>query len=210
VVGALVSALRSRWEDRQRRELLRAATREACDVLVSELHAGQSATRALEQAATVLPALAPVAAVSRMGGDTSAALRAAADTGGPVGLAGGAQMAAIDGPRFLARLAAAWAVAEMSGAGLTVVLRRVAWSLRVEEEVRREVANQLAGPRASARILAALPLMGWALGSAAGFDPLGFLLGSPAGWACATAAVALSVTGLVWVERLAASAERIR
>lgn len=186
----MLSLGRSRRRLRERR---RAAIREACEIIAAELRAGQHPDHALEAAAAVFPELAPAAAVSRMGGDVSAALRVAHQPDA--------------GAQDLSRLAVAWAVAATSGAGLAALVDRMASVLREEEAVRREVAAQLAGPRASARMLAGLPLLGVALGMGVGTDPVGFLLHSPYGWACLVTAVILAVAGLAWVERLARGAE---
>jgi tight adherence protein B len=180
------------WIARRRADHRRAAVREACDVVVAELRAGHSPARALEAAADVLPDLAHVVVTSQRGGDVPTAMRAVQRAG----------------DETLDRLAVAWAVASTSGAGLAGVLERVAGGLRDEEVLRREVAAQLSAPRASARVLAALPILGLALGTGAGADPIGFLLGSVYGWLCLVAAVALATVGLVWVERLARAAER--
>jgi tight adherence protein B len=61
----------------------------------------------------------------------------------------------------------------------------------------------LAGARSSARILAALPLFGTALGYSLGADPLSFLTSTPPGWLCLTAGLALTALGLHWTTRLA-------
>jgi tight adherence protein B len=169
----------------------RALVRESCEVIAAELRAGRSPLAALEAAAGVLPALMPAVAVSRMGGDVPGALRSIR----------------LPGAEGLARLAAAWAVAAGSGAGLADVLDQVSAGLRDDEALRDEVAAQLSGPRASARMLAALPLLGIALGIGAGADPIGFLAGSPYGLVCLVLGVVLAVTGVSWVDRLARNAE---
>ncbi|HEY8457709.1 MAG TPA: type II secretion system F family protein [Actinopolymorphaceae bacterium] len=173
---------------------LRPWIREACEVMVAELQAGHDTTRVLDAAAQVFPALAPVAAVSRMGGNVPAAIRS------------------VDVPGAedaLESLAAAWTVGVGGGTGLAVVLDRVVADMRAEESLRDEVAAQLAGPRASARMLALLPLAGVALGMGTEADPLSFLFGSPYGWACMLVGLGLTMTGLRWVERLARRAERL-
>ncbi len=179
------------WVGRRGAERRRAAVREACDVVVAELRAGHSPGHALEAAGAVLPELMQVATTGRMGGDVPAALRAVQRSG----------------EESLGRLAVAWSVAATSGAGLAGVLDRIAGGLREEEALRNEVAAQLAAPRASARVLAVLPLLGLALGTGVGADPVGFLLGSPYGWLCLVAAAVLTAAGLAWVERLARAAE---
>ncbi|WP_020577097.1 type II secretion system F family protein [Actinopolymorpha alba] len=169
----------------------RAAVREAYDVLAAELRAGHSPSRALSAAAEVLSELGPAAAASRAGGDVPAAL---AGVPPPVG-------------DVLPGLAVAWSVAAGTGAGLAAVVDRLALGVRAEDALGREVAAALAGPRATARILAALPLFGLVVGMGAGSDPLAFLLGTPLGWGCLLLGGVLAALGLVWVEHLARRAE---
>jgi tight adherence protein B len=177
--------------DRRAAEERRALVREACEVMATELRAGREPVAALEAAAGTFPALAPVVATSRMGGDVPTSLRSIQ----------------LPGAEGLARLASAWTVAAASGAGLADVLDRVSAGLRDDEDLRAEVAAQLAAPRASARLLAALPLLGLTLGVGAGADPIRFLVGNPYGLLCLALGVALAVTGLAWVDRLSRNAE---
>lgn len=168
-----------------------AALWEATETIAAELRAGRSADQALAAAATVLPDLAPAAAVSRMGGDVPAALRAVRTPGSEA----------------LRRLAVAWSVAGSTGAGLAVVLERIAHGIRAEERLREEVAATLAAPRATARMLAVMPLLGLALGAGVGADPLTFLLRTPYGLGCLLLGTLLAAAGVWWVERLATRAE---
>jgi tight adherence protein B len=61
----------------------------------------------------------------------------------------------------------------------------------------------LAGARSTARILAALPIFGIALGYSLGARPLTFLTATPAGWLCLAAGLGLTALGLHWTSRLA-------
>lgn len=169
----------------------RAAVLEAVEVLAAELRAGRSSDQALRSASGVLAALVPVAAVSRMGGDVPSALRTVR----------------VPGTESLSRVAVAWAVASGSGSGLAGALERIAHGLRAEERLRQEVATALAAPRATARMLACLPLLGLGLGASTGADPFGFLFGTPVGLGCLVLGSTLTVVGLMWVERLARRAE---
>lgn len=169
----------------------RKAVREACELMAAELRAGRTPTQALDAGAAVFTGLIPAAAAATFGGDVPGALRAFR---GP-------------GEEALRPLAAAWSVAERSGTGLAAMLDRTVANLREAQAVRDEVSAQLAGPRATSRVLAALPLAGIGLGFGMDADPIGFLLGTPAGVACLLAGAALAGAGLFWVERLARSAE---
>lgn len=105
------------------------------------------------------------------------------------------------GAQRLAALAALWTVAAGAGAGLADGLDRLADALVAEQRQRAEVAAQLAGPRASAATLAALPAFGLLLAGSLGADPLGFFA-TPAGAACLTGAVALDAAGVAWIRRI--------
>jgi len=148
---------------------------------------------ALQRAATAVPGICDEAArAARLGGDVSAALVAASLRPG----AGG-----------LARLAAVWSVSQQAGAGLAGGCEQIADWLRDDEALRREVTAQLSGPRSSARLLAALPVLGIVLGSGLGARPLDVLLGTPYGLACLALGAALAALGWWWTERLARAVE---
>lgn len=100
------------------------------------------------------------------------------------------------------RLVAAWQLAEQTGAPLADVLERLDADLRSGERARTLALAQTAGARATAMLLAALPVAGLGLGYAIGVDPLGVLLHTPLGAVLALAAVALQLAGLAWSSRL--------
>ena len=97
----------------------------------------------------------------------------------------------------------------MQGAGLADALDRLVAQDRRSEEVRRQLDAHLAAPRATARMLALLPLLGLLLGFAIGGDPLGWLLGTPLGWACLVLGLLLIAAGLGWATRIVARTERL-
>jgi tight adherence protein B len=98
----------------------------------------------------------------------------------------------------LLRVAACWEVAAVSGAGLADSLDRVAAALAAESEVADEIDGQLAGARATTRLLLVLPLFGLALGRSLGADTTGVLLHTTYGWACLAVGGALLVLGWRW------------
>jgi tight adherence protein B len=104
-------------------------------------------------------------------------------------------------------VSAAWQVAGSSGAGLATVVDRIGTGLRSDEEARAEVRAALGPPRATARLLAVLPLFGVALGSSVGSHPVHVLLHTTWGWCCLSGASVLALTGVWWVDRLASAAE---
>jgi tight adherence protein B len=161
---------------------------EACEILATELRAGRSAEQAVTTAALACPDLQRAVRALHLGGDVVAGLRLIGDAPAAAGLA------------------SAWATASASGAGLAGVVERVTDELVAQLDLRREIDSQLAAPRATARLLALLPLGGMALGVFLGVDPLGMLLGTTVGLCCLVIGSALALAGVVWVDRLARSA----
>lgn len=168
---------------------------ELAEVMAAELRAGQPPPAALAAAAEAVsaPVVDPtVVAAARAGGPVADLLDTAAGLPGAAGLHG---------------VAACWRVAEQSGTGLAQGLERVVMGLRDDQLVAREVAGQLAAPRATGRLLAVLPAFGWLLGAGLGAAPLDVLLTSPFGWACLVLGVPLQLAGWWWMERLTRSVE---
>jgi tight adherence protein B len=161
---------------------------EVCDLLAAELSAGGPPEAALREAADAWRALGPVAEAARLGGDVPAALR---------------DVASLPGASGLGLLAAAWTVSRRTGGSLGSATRRVADAVRREQATRGVVAGELASARATARLMAGLPLLALLMGSGAGGDPWTFLLATPAGLACLAAGLAAGMAGLWWIEQIA-------
>lgn len=200
VAGMVAVPLLRRWLRRRARAraaaLRRSGVIDLCTGLAAELRAGRPPGLALVEAVGERPwledeemrdAAGGVIAAARFGGDVPAALRQAAGVPGAGGLAG---------------VAACWQVAMDSGAGLAGGLDRVVLALRAEEDQREEVGAQLAGPRTTAVLLAALPAFGVVLGTALGAEPLRVLLHTPVGLGCLLLGVALECVGLFWTARI--------
>jgi tight adherence protein B len=172
---------------------------EAVSVLAADLSVGRSPAQALaalsdETAAVPLGrVLRPVAETARLGGSVPDALRTASR---------------VDGCEALARVAAAWQLAESAGAPVVPVLGRVASAVRLHADHVRNVKAELAGTRASARLLATLPGLGLLMGTGLGARPLHILLTTIYGQVALCAGVALEVAGLTWTDRIAGSAEQ--
>ncbi|MFD7729995.1 type II secretion system F family protein [Kitasatospora phosalacinea] len=194
-----------RW--RAGRSAARAARRRAsavidlCAGLAGELRSGATPGQAMH---AVLSRAAPDwgrslgaepaarLAAGRYGADLPAALRLVAE------LPGGAGAAA---------MAACWQVSTESGTGLAVGLEQVADALRAEQALAEEIAGELAGPRTTVAVLAALPAVGLGLGAALGAHPVHVLLHTPAGLLGLLSGAALEAAGIVWTARIVRATE---
>ena len=116
------------------------------------------------------------------------------------------EAARLPGAEGLTGVAACWQVAVEGGAGLAAGLERIAAGLRAQRDQREELRAQLAGPRATALMLALLPVCGLLMGSALGADPLRVLLHTPAGWGCLVVGGLLEWGGVAWTARIVADA----
>jgi tight adherence protein B len=192
-VGWVSSRLLAGWRRREARSRSRVAVIEFCDALSAELEAGLPAVTAMERAGASWLPLSSVVSAAHLGDNVAEALRSVATS--------------TPGADGLRSVAAAWDVAARSGAALAVVLARVAAGLRCDEEARSEVVAALGPPRATAKMLAVLPLFGIALGMSMGTHPLTFLLQTTVGVVCLVTGTALALAGLWWVERLACAVE---
>ncbi|MGR0220616.1 type II secretion system F family protein [Agromyces sp. ZXT2-6] len=103
-------------------------------------------------------------------------------------------------------LAAAWSVADVAGSPLAACLTVLAGSLRDEAQLRRDARAALAGPAASSRLVAALPVIALLFGATLGFDTVGVLLGNPFGLGCLVAGSVLLWAGARWNRSLIARA----
>nr|WP_280339705.1 hypothetical protein [Nocardia neocaledoniensis] len=100
----------------------------------------------------------------------------------------------------LSRIATAWRVAETHGLALAELLAAARTDLLGRTRFRDRTEAALAGARASATVLAGLPLVGIALGQLMGADPLTILFTSPAGEFLLPLGAALASCGLLWTD----------
>lgn len=183
---------------RRARERRQDAVIALCGTLAGEVRAGRQPGEALlcaaHGSAELGDAQTAVLAAARFGGDVPEALAAAARQPGAEGLRG---------------LAACWRVAVDQGAGLAAGLDRLEGALRAERDQRSDLRAQLAGARATAVMLAGLPVLGLLLGVALGSDPLHVLLHTGAGLGCLLAGSVLEVLGVWWVARIVRGTEAV-
>ncbi|MFY1618903.1 hypothetical protein [Micromonospora sp. WMMD736] len=103
---------------------------------------------------------------------------------------------------------AAVRLADRTGAPLAELIERIEADARATDRGLAAAAAQAAGARATAWLLAALPIGGIGLGYGIGVDPLAVLLHDTVGGVCAVLAVGLQIVGLFWAERLGAGPGR--
>jgi len=201
VAAGLAALGQQAWSARRRaraRADERAGAAEAMVVLASELRAGRSPEDALRRASEV--ACGPVAA-ALAGGVTAGAYGGSV----PEALLRHAEASAV--PEMLRALAACWRVCQGMGTSLATAVDQLEEGLRADRRTREDVAAELAAPRISALMLAALPLVGLLLGTTMGADPFHVLLRTPLGNGCLVAGVALDLLGLWWTGRIVRKAE---
>ena len=187
VAAAVVRARRDRQAVRRRGRVV-----DACEAMLGELEAGMPPSRALGAAATVWPELTPVAGAAQLGADVPHAMRT---------------VAALPGAGALVRLAGAWQLCASTGSGLVAALDQVLATVRAEHEVVLAVRAELAAARATARLLAVLPLVVLVMAQGIGADPWDFLLATLPGQLCLGAGTVLAVSGVSWLDRIAADAQ---
>ena len=180
------------WTERRSREADTSAVLEVCDLLAAELTVGRPPGAALRAAGLLWAPLSPVVEAFHLGSDVPMALRALARER--------------PGAADLRLVAGAWQVAHHSGHGLAGALTRTSRGIRARRRTRRLVDSELASARATARLVALLPLAVLLMGSGAGSDPWGFLFATPIGLLCLASGLSLIGLGLWWIERLAAAA----
>lgn len=194
VVGAAmagVALLTARARRRARADRRRGRVVAVCEALLGELRAGQPPAVALGRAARVWPELAPAVAAAELGSSVPEALR---------------QIARSPGAGALGRIAAAWEICASTGSGLGLAVERVLDTVRQEQATARMVASELASARATARLVAALPVVVLLAADGVGAQPWAFLFGTLPGVVCLGAGLGCGWLGLWWIDRIAAEA----
>ena len=189
-VGAYVLVRRRRR--RAEADAHAAEVREHCDQLAADLAAGAPPRIALARLATRWPAVGPVVEADRFGMDVAAAWSSlAADTELP----------------SLRLVALGWGYAQHTGVGLGIAMRHVAEGLSAQARVDRTVVAELASARATAWLVALLPIGVLAMGSGLGGSPWRFLMLTTPGVCLLGVGLSLIGLGLWWIESII---ERVR
>lgn len=163
----------------------------ALAVLVGELRAGAHPVAAFDTAAAevdgpVSTGLREVAARARLGADVPGGLKAVA--------------CASSMPTHWDRLAVYWQLAQDHGLAIAALMRAAERDVVARERFSSRVRSGMAGARATASVLAGLPLLGIGLGQLIGANPLRFLFGD--GSTVLLVGVGLSCLGLAWSDRI--------
>jgi tight adherence protein B len=186
--------LRYRRHRRDRRGMDESRALEtAIDVLVGELRVGAHPARAFSVAADetdgpVAESCRAVAARARLGADVAAGLRSVAETSSL--------------PAQWDRLAVCWQLACEHGLAMSTLMRAAQRDIAERQRFSGQVTSAMAGARATAAILASLPVLSMLLGQMIGADPVAFLLGGRAGGWLLVAGVTLVCCGLLWSDRI--------
>ncbi len=194
VVVCATAIVRYRRRRRARRAAEEGATLQAAlDVLVGELGVGAHPVRAFHVAAAesvgaVAASLRAVAARARLGADVTAGLRAAACSSAL--------------PAQWDRLAVCWQLASDQGLAIATLMRAAQRDIAERQRFSARVTSSMAGARATAAVLAGLPVLGVLLGQLIGARPLSFLLGGHGGGWLLVVGTTLACGGLLWSDRI--------
>lgn len=196
VVLGGTATVRHRRRFRRRRAVAESDALEAAlDTLAGELRVGAHPVRAFAVAAaeTSHPAVAAglggVAARARLGADVATGLR---DAAGSSAL-----------PSHWARLAAYWELGGEHGLAIATLMQAAQHDIVARQRFSTRADAGMAGARASASLLGALPVLGVLLGQLIGARPVAFLLGATGGVLTLTG-VSLVCAGLMWSDQITA------
>ena len=176
------------------RRIARQDVAHATQVIAGQLRIGALPVAALAQAAKDSPALERAAATQAIGGDVARALQDASMAPGREGLAS---------------LARAWRLGESSGAPVASLAEQVSEQVRRDHATQQMVEAELAGPRATSKLLLALPALGVLMGRFAGGDPVRFLTTTLVGQLCLLVGVGLAAAGTLWIEHMANAVQEV-
>lgn len=104
--------------------------------------------------------------------------------------------------RELIRVGSAWSVAEQYGLALAELLGAVRTDMLGRNRFCQRTEASLAGARATASVLAALPVLGIGLGELMGAAPLHVLFGGGIGGVMLVVGTVLVALGLLWTDKI--------
>jgi tight adherence protein B len=187
--GAVVRTVRATRRAAAARRRAQAIA-EGLGVLAAELRAGRSVEDAAGAAVAGCPddvAGAALGRVLRLG----VAPPAPPTAGVPADVA-----------EVLGRVAVAVRLSARTGCSLAGVAAAVEDDLRARDRAETELRAAVAGPRASAAVLAGLPVLGLLMGSGVGADPWRVLTTTGTGSVLLVVGVGLELAGVAWSTRL--------
>ncbi|GEE01458.1 hypothetical protein nbrc107696_19040 [Gordonia spumicola] len=183
LVAATVIGVRRRAARRSAADRRDALVRRALSVMIAEMSVGAPIVHACRSAADELARDGPSAVA-----DELARMAARAELGGDP----------VDGAAGLDRLASAWAASSGRGLPMIDLMQSLRADLTARAEHRSRTTAGLAGPRATATVLALLPVLGIGLGQAMGARPLAVLVGPGVGGILLVVGTGLAVAGVWW------------
>lgn len=169
-----------------------ARTAQALRAMAGDLRAGAHPAHAAQAAAQdadadVAAALEAMAMTARLGGEPEV---------------GRAQEGETVGATALNRLRTAWSLARRHGLPLADVVDAVHRDVDARARLAAQLQARMAGPRASALMLAGLPVLGLLLGQAMGAEPLTVLATTAVGQVLFTVGAALVLGGVYWTSAI--------
>ena len=99
-------------------------------------------------------------------------------------------------------MAVCWNLAAEYGLAMATLMDAAQHDILRRHRFSDTIHAGLSGARATAAILAALPVIGVLLGSLIGAHPVPFLLGGPLGAVLLTTGAALMCSGVIWSDRI--------
>lgn len=197
ILGGTLALRRRGAIARRARAAEASALQSALDVLIGELRVGAHPVAAFDVAAgevegAVAESLRTVAARARFGADVAAGLRSFA--------------ASSSLPAHWERLALFWGLAQTHGLAIATLMRAAHRDIVERERFSARVDAGMAGARATAAVLAGLPVLGIGLGQLIGAEPLEFLLSDGVGGWLLVTGMTLACCGLLWSDRITSGA----
>nr|WP_206038043.1 type II secretion system F family protein [Rhodococcus sp. HNM0569] len=158
---------------------------DACDVAADETSTRAGRSTSTAPCSLVVPqAFRAAAARARLGGSAADGFRSAREY-----------------PEF-DRIAQLWEVADRYGLPLVDLLDTARTDLLGRQRFRQRTEASLAGARATAVVLAALPALGIVLGELMGAHPIAVLTGGGLGGVLLVVGSGLTCAGLMWADRI--------